>query len=120
MPTHFLGPQSAPTVVTCLPRNAVLIRFTYEIILRLTTLLREGTNFSIKFQGRGWCEIASNLRSTSKNIFTHQSFWLESRFLRLQHRKLQLVGVFEDIFQLVSISSHQFNPQIFKLHDIAF
>ena len=38
MPTHFLGPQSAPTVVTCLPRNAVLIRFTYEIILRFTTL----------------------------------------------------------------------------------
>ena len=38
MPTHSLGPQSAPTVVTCLPKNAVLIRFTYEIILRFTTL----------------------------------------------------------------------------------
>ena len=30
MPTHFLGPQSAPTVVTCLPKNAVLIWFTYN------------------------------------------------------------------------------------------
>ena len=31
-PTHFPEPQSAPTVVTCSPKNAVLIRFTYEII----------------------------------------------------------------------------------------
>ena len=38
MPTQSLRPQSTPTVVTCLPRNAVLIRFTYEIILRFTTL----------------------------------------------------------------------------------
>ena len=38
-PTHFPEPQSAPTVVTCSPRNAVLIRFTYEIIIRFTTLL---------------------------------------------------------------------------------
>ena len=39
MPTHSLGPQSAPTVITCLPKNVVLIRFTYEIIIRFSLKL---------------------------------------------------------------------------------
>ena len=39
MPTQFLAPQTSPTVVTCLPINALLVRFTYEINLRIHYLI---------------------------------------------------------------------------------
>ena len=78
MPTHFSGPQSAPTVVTCLPKNAVLIRFTYEIIGVIITS-------DLKWR--------ANTTSIVKKAFTR--LWMLRRLKQLGATSEELLDVYQ-------------------------